>query len=202
MADDDFENGDDFENYDKIVDSFDGDTVPVELGDTETFLTEVIGVISSAPNAPLSSAPKINREQVLGILQDALDSLPVEIREARWMIKERAEFLAKTQREADEMLEAARVQAERMVQRTEVVRASEARARQVIEAANADSRRQKSETEDFLDRRLGSFEILLDRLVKTVAEGRARLTIVAQQPAHEVSLEDDSGNLFNQDDEF
>ena len=193
---------DDFENYDKIVDSFDGDTVPVELGDTESFLTEVIGIISSAPNAPLSSAPKINREQVLGILQDALDSLPVEIREARWMIKERAEFLAKTQREADEMLEAARVQAERMVQRTEVVRASEARARQVIEAANADSRRQKSETEDFLDRRLGSFEILLDRLVKTVAEGRARLTIVAQQPAHEVSLEDDSGNLFNQDEEF
>lgn len=193
---------DDFENYDKIVDSFDGDTVPVELGDTESFLTEVIGVISSAPNAPLSSAPKINREQVLGILQDALDSLPVEIREARWMIKERAEFLAKTQREADEMLEAARVQAERMVQRTEVVRASEARARQVIEAANADSRRQKSETEDFLDRRLGSFEILLDRLVKTVAEGRARLTVVAQQPAHEVSLEDDSGNLFNQDEEF
>ena len=56
--------------------------------------------------------------------------------------------------------------------------------------------------EDFLDRRLGSFEILLDRLVKTVAEGRARLTIVAQQPAHEVSLEDDSGNLFNQDEEF
>ena len=193
---------DDFENYDKIVDSFDGDTVPVELGDTESFLTEVIGVISSAPNAPLSSAPKINREQVLGILQDALDSLPVEIREARWMIKERAEFLAKTQREADEMLEAARVQAERMVQRTEVVRASEARARQVIEAANADSRRQKNETEDFLDRRLGSFEILLDRLVKTVAEGRARLTIVAQQPAHEVSLEDDSGNLFNQDEDF
>ena len=193
---------DDFENYDKIVDSFDGDTVPVELGDTESFLTEVIGVISSAPNAPLSSAPKINREQVLGILQDALDSLPVEIREARWMIKERAEFLAKTQREADEMLEAARVQAERMVQRTEVVRASEARARQVIEAANADSRRQKSETEDFLDRRLGSFEILLDRLVKTVAEGRARLTVVAQQPPHEVYLEDDSGNLFNQDEEF
>ena len=140
---------DDFEDYDKVVDSFDGETVPVELGDSEAFITEAIGAISSAPNAPLSSAPKINREEVLGILQDAIDSLPVEIREARWMIKERADFLAKTQREADEILEAARVQAERMVQRTEVVRASEARARQVIEAANEDSRRLKSETEDF-----------------------------------------------------
>lgn len=117
------------------------------------------------------------------------------------MLKERADFLAKTQREADEILEAARVQAERMVQRTEVVRASEARARQVIEAANEDSRRLKSETEDFLDRRLGSFEILLDRLTKTVAEGRARLSIVAQQPAHEVTLDDTATGLFDQDDE-
>ncbi|NQV97217.1 MAG: hypothetical protein HQ486_05435 [Acidimicrobiaceae bacterium] len=191
---------DDFDEYDKVVDSFDGETVPVELGDSEAFVKQVLEIISSAPNSPLSSAPKINREEVLGVLQDALDSLPVEIREARWMLKERADFLAKTQREADEMLEAARVQAERMVQRTEVVRASEARARQVIEAANDDSRRLKSETEDFLDRRLGSFEILLDRLVKTVAEGRQRLTIVAQQPAHEISLNDDSGDLFNQDD--
>jgi hypothetical protein len=89
-----------------------------------------------------------------------------------------------------------------MVQRTEVVRASEARARQVIEAANEDSRRLKSETEDFLDRRLGSFEILLDRLTKTVAEGRARLSIVAQQPAHEVSLDDAASGLFDQDDEL
>ncbi|MFM8002348.1 MAG: hypothetical protein ACKPAJ_08045, partial [Actinomycetota bacterium] len=130
---------DDYDDYDKVVDSYDGETVPVELGDTEAFLTEAIGLISNAPSAALSSAPKINREQVLGIMQDALDSLPVEIREARWMLKERADFLAKTQREADEIREAARGQAERMGQRTEVVRASEARARQVSEAANEES---------------------------------------------------------------
>ncbi|MFM8776160.1 MAG: hypothetical protein ACKOEH_04615, partial [Actinomycetota bacterium] len=107
MSSDDHDDNDD---YDKFVDSYDGENVPVELGDTETFLTEAIGLISNAPSAALSSAPKINREQVLGIMQDALDSLPVEIREARWMLKERADFLAKTQREADEILEAARVQ--------------------------------------------------------------------------------------------
>ena len=75
------------------------------------------------------------------------------------------------------MLEAARVQAERMVQRTEVVRAAEQRARQVMETAETDSRRLQHETEDFLDQRLGSFEILLDKLQKTVAAGRQRLSI-------------------------
>lgn len=193
---------DNFDDDDGRGNSFGTEVVPVELGDTESFLNEVIGAISSAPNAPLSNAPKINREQILGILQDALDCLPPEITEARWMLKERAEFLAKTQVEADEILEAARVQAERLVQRTAIVRQSEARARKVIEAANQDSRRLKSETEDFLDRRLGSFEILLDKLVKLVGEGRAGLTRVAQQPAHEISLESESVMLFDQDDEL
>jgi len=193
---------DNFDDDDNRGNSFGTEVIPVELGDTESFLNEAIDAISSAPNAPLSSAPKINREQILGILQEALDCLPAEITEARWMLKERADFLAKTQLEADEILEAARVQAERLVQRTAIVRQSEARARKVIEAANQDSRRLKSETDDFLDRRLGSFEILLDRLTKTVAEGRARLSIVAQQPAHEVSLDDTASGLFDQDEEY
>lgn len=181
------------------------ETIPVELGDTESILEQVIDTIASAPNVPLSSTPRIDRDNTVALLQDALTCLPEEIRQARWMLKERAEFMAKTQREADEIIEAARVQAERMVQRTEVVRAAEARARQVMDAADADSRRLKNETEDFLDRRLASFEILLDRLSRTVAQGRERLNVVgigAQEPAAEEPTERDitSATFFNQDD--
>jgi ribosomal 50S subunit-recycling heat shock protein len=118
------------------------------------------------------------------------------------MLAERDQFLAKTQTEADEILEAGRVKVARMVQRTEVVKAAEARARSVKEAANEDSRRLKSETEDYLDQRLGSFQVTLDRLSKTVAEGRVRLTAAAQQPAHQVSLDNESNQLFDQDDDL
>jgi hypothetical protein len=121
--------------------------VQVELGDTESILEDVIHTIASAPNVPLSSTPRIDRDHVVALLQDAQACMPEEIRQARWMLKERAEFMAKTQREADEIVEAARVQAERMVQRTEVVRAAELRARQILEAGEADSRRLKNETD-------------------------------------------------------
>jgi hypothetical protein len=93
------------------------------------------------------------------------------------MLKEKDEFIQRTRREADEVIEAAKVQAERFVQRSEVVRAAETRARQIAEAAEDESRRVKHETEDFLDQRLASFEILLDKLAKTVATGRRRLSI-------------------------
>jgi hypothetical protein len=195
---------DGYEDLDGEIDA----TVPVELGDTESILEEVIHTIASAPNVPLSSTPRIDRDHVVALLQDAQACLPDEIRQARWMLKERQDFMTKTQREADEIVEAARVQAERMVQRTEVVRAAETRARQVLEAADADSRRLKNETEDFLDRRLASFEILLDRLTRTVSQGRERLSIVGAPPEptrvdadHEDSPTTSGPTFFDQDDD-
>ena len=121
----------------------------------------------SAPTGPVGDAETLLR-RVIDIIADA-PTMPLS-------------FVAKTRREADELLEAARVRAERMVQRTEVVRAAEQRARTVMETADADSRRLKHETEDFLDQRLGSFEILLDKLQKTVNAGRQRLSIGDPQP--------------------
>jgi cell division septum initiation protein DivIVA len=149
---------------------------------------------------PLSSSPRIDRDEIIELLEESLNRLPDELRQARWMLKEREEFVAKTRREADELMEAARVRAERMVQRTEVVRAAEQRARHVMETADADSRRLKHETEDFLDQRLGSFEILLDKLAKTVHTGRQRLSIGADAEPEEYIEDDPTKGFFDQDD--
>jgi cell division septum initiation protein DivIVA len=198
---------DDFDDYedDDIIDDSYPQPVPVQprLGDTELLLRRALDLVATAPNVPLSSTPRIDRDEIIEILEDALSRLPEEIRQARWMLKEKQEFLDKTQREAEELLGAARQQAERMVQRTEVVRAAEHRARQVLEAADTDARRLRNETEDFLDQRLGSFEILLDRLTKTVRSGRQRLAIGMQR--HEEQQQEsqpDAGSsdgFFDQD---
>ena len=198
---------------DQYDDDFDGDEFDTDLddsdayvkttngyvGDAEQLLRRAIDVIATAPTMPLSSSPRIDRDEIIELLEEALHRLPEEVRQARWMIKERQDFVTKTKREADEMLEAARVQAERMVQRTEVVRAAEARARQLNDAAENDARRLRHETEDFLDQRLASFEILLDKLNKTVLAGRTRLAIGAQSDAVEADEDDPTKGFFDQD---
>ena len=174
----------------------------VQMGDAEEILLDLSELISKAPNVPLSSTPRIDREEVVALLEDAIACLPQEVREARFLLKEKENFLNRSQREADEIIEAARTQAERMVQRTEVVRASEARARQIIDEAEATARRLKSETEDFLDRRLGSVEILIDRLMKTIKHGRDRLSITGIQQANDQMTNDApdmSGEFFDQE---
>ena len=194
-----------FDDFDDTTDDSYPQPMPVQarLGESEVILRRTIDIVATAPSMPLSSSPRIDRDEIVELLEDALVRLPDEIRQARWMLKERQEFLDKTKREADELLGAARQQAERMVQRTEVVRAAEARARQVIDAAEEETRRLKNETEDFLDQRLGSFEILLDRLSKTVANGRNRLSIGSEPspPESEEPIEQQEvADFFNQDD--
>lgn len=169
------------------------------IHDTDTLLRRAIDIITNARTIPLSSSPVINRDEILEMLEEAVNRLPEELRQARWMLKERQEFLAKTRREGEDILDAARAQAERMVQRTDVVRAAELRARQVVEAAETGSRQMRLETEDFVDQRLASFEIVLDRVARTVAAGREKLNARAKarpQPAPEPDAE---SGFFDQD---
>ncbi len=175
--------------------------------DTEQLLDQLIELISAAKSMPLSSSAIIARDDVLALLEAARDALPEEIRRARYLLREREEFLARTSRDADELLEEARVQAERMVQRTEIVRQAEHRARRLVEEAEAHSRRLRMEAEDFVDHKLGAFEIVLDRTLKTVKAGRDRLAAIPFGPdearadagGDAGSAEDDSDALFDQD---
>lgn len=143
--------------------------------ETEDVLLTLRDVIENARDVPLSASSMISKDEVLHLIDDALESLPEELRAARWLLKEREEFLARTRHEADDIVDQARTRAERMVQRTEVVKAAEQRAYDIVDAAQADARRLRHEVEDFCDQKLASFEIVLERTQKLVGAGRAKL---------------------------
>src|SRR5207244_5967446 len=99
-------------------------TVGKEHGDRpdpETLQRRVHEVVGNARPMPLSASVMVNKDELLELLDEAINRLPEELRQARWLLKERDEYLAKVQREGDDILEAARARAERMVQRTEIV---------------------------------------------------------------------------------
>jgi len=143
--------------------------------DVEHMLRRLHELIASARPMPLSTSVMVNRDEVLDLLDETIERLPDELRAARWLLKQREEYLAKVKREGEDILEQARTRAERMVQRTEVVKASEARARKIIDAATDDAARVKNEVEDFCDQKLASFEIVLERTMKLVGSGRQKL---------------------------
>lgn len=145
---------------------------PVEA---EDLLDRLHDVIAGARSLPLSASVSINRDEVLDLIEEARARLPEELRDARWLRKEREEYLAKMEADGEALLAEARAQAERMVQRTEVVKAAEHRARRIVDGAEAEARRLRLECEDFCDQKLAGFEIVLERTLNMVGQGRAKL---------------------------
>lgn len=154
------------------------------LPETEVVIQRVAGMIASARALPLSSSVKLDsKDEILELLREAAERLPEELRQARWMLKEREEFLAATQRKADELVEAARSEAQRLVQRTEILKEAQAQARRALEQAREEAQKLKLEAEDYADQRLAQFEIVLERTLKTVAAGRQKLAGAPGAPA-------------------
>jgi hypothetical protein len=167
----------DFEDdLDELSDLSDAPTpTPFRGVETEELLLQLRDIVDAARPVPLSASSMISKEEVLGLIDEALAQLPEELRAARWLLKEREEYLARVRHEGDEILDQARARAERMVQRAEVVKAAETRAYQIMDTAEAEARRLHHEVEDFCDQKLASFEIVLERTMKLVASGRQKL---------------------------
>ena len=148
--------------------------------DLETLLLHLREMIDTARTMPMSASVLVNREETLELVDEALASMPEELRHARWLIKEREEYLVQARRDAEDIVEAGRVQAERMVERTEVAREARRVAQQVISQAEADSRRLRHEAEDYIDQKLAAFEVVLERTMATVIKGREQLQAVVE----------------------
>ncbi len=159
--------------------------------DAEAFIRGALDLVQTAKAMPLSASVLVSKDELVELLEAALERMPEELRQARWLLKEREEFLAERGREADRLLEDVRVQAERMVQRTEIVRQANHVAQRILDDANDEARRLRHEAEDYVDQKLAGFEIVLDRTMKTVHAGREKLQ-VSPIPAVEIGDQGDT----------
>lgn len=173
---------------------------PEKVPDSQAMLLQLRDILDNARKLPMSASVSINRDEFGALLQDAIDGLPEEIREARWLLKEREQVIERAQNEAARVLEAARVRAARLVEKEEVTRRASREADQLLEDADRQAAAMRHEAEDYVDRKLAAFEVVLDRTMQQVQKGRERLE-VHTSPAGPTDDEatDEEGAFFDQD---
>ncbi|NNE95135.1 MAG: hypothetical protein HKN24_03825 [Acidimicrobiales bacterium] len=141
----------------------------------EALIDEAISMVAAGRPLPMSSTVKVNRAELLEVLDEIREALPEELRRARWLLKEKEEFLAQARQERQEIIDQGRAQVSRMIERQEITRAAEARARQIVAEARADARTLQRRVEDYCDHKLASFEAVLERTSRTLQQGREKL---------------------------
>jgi hypothetical protein len=72
--------------------------------DVEATLHELEQLVGGAKAVPLSASIMLNRAEIDGLVHDLRATLPDELTQARWVIRERDEILERAQADADRLL--------------------------------------------------------------------------------------------------
>jgi chromosome segregation ATPase len=160
-------------------------------------LQQLETMVREARSMPLSTSAIVPRDEMLEVIEAARGDLPEEIKQARWVVKDREELLDKARRDAEGMVERGRAERDRLVAEQEVVRAAKEEAERVLADAEQRSREMRLESEDYVDAKLAQFEIALEktaaaleRSISQAQRGRERLR--GASPAEEEFGGDDA----------
>lgn len=143
--------------------------------DVESLLSKMEQLLAEARPVPLSSSVMVNRNDFDELIGELRADLPEELRQSRWIIKERDEVLAQAARESEQIIGDAERERDRLVGEQEVVRAARREAERILEEAREAGRTLRLEAEDYVDGKLATFEITLHKTLKAVENGRDRL---------------------------
>jgi len=143
--------------------------------DVLALIDKLDDLIHNARPVPLTDQVRIDREAIYELLDEMRSTIPEEVKQARWIVKERQEMLAEAKRESERIIGEARERAAQEASEQEIVKRAEREAAQIVEEARLREREVRLGAEDYADEVLGTLEVNLGKFMAAVQRGRERL---------------------------
>ena len=134
--------------------------------DLSARLQQLEQLVLEAKSMPLSSSVLVSREELLQMISEMQESIPEEIKQARWIVKDREDLLGKARAEGERIVEQAHEEQRRMALKEEVARRAEAEAQSILEETQDRTDAMRREAEDYVDAKLAQFEIALRKILE------------------------------------
>ena len=131
--------------------------------------------VTTAKKIPLTNTVVVDEQKVYDVIDQIRANFPEEIKQARWIVKERQEMIEEAEKEAKQILEDAKEQAKGLAGESEVVKLAEKQSNEILEDARNKEREIRLSAEDYADEMLANLEVNLGKLLTAVQRGRDRL---------------------------
>ncbi|CAN2205495.1 ATP-synt_Fo_b domain containing protein [Candidatus Nanopelagicaceae bacterium] len=138
-------------------------------------LNTAIAIVEEARGVPLSASCVVHRGEMLEILEGARDVLPSDLSGAEDIITKRDQIIEEGRASAESMIATAREDVARMVEQTSIVQAARDEAQRILDDARDTAEDERREVEAYIDGRLATLEVILNKTMEAVARGRERL---------------------------
>ncbi len=132
-------------------------------------------LVQNAKHVPLSSEVRVDKQKLSDLLNELRATIPEELNDARWIVKERQEMLAAAEREAERILGEAQEHQTQLVVEHDLIGQAELASEDIIDDARAEEREIRLGAEDYADEILSTLELNLSKFIAAVRRGRERL---------------------------
>jgi len=134
-----------------------------------------IKMVEEARSVPLSASCVVHRGEMLEILDQVRVSLPVDFDRAQLILREQDHILEQARQSGDQLIALAREEVARMIEQTEIVAAARKEAERILGEVDQQAKREREEIESYIDSRLATLEVILNKTLEVVNRGRDRL---------------------------
>src|SRR5215467_12724675 len=93
--------------------------------DVLVLIDKLDDLVHNAKPVPLSDTVRVDKEEIYDLLDQMRATIPEEIKQARWIVKERQEMLAEAKREAERIVKEARDKQADLISEQEVTKEAE-----------------------------------------------------------------------------
>src|SRR3954468_16863602 len=138
-------------------------------------LDEITAALEGARAMPMSASCVVNRAEMLALVAELRALLPTEIDAAQTVLQDKDDVLAEGRREAARIIAQAREERLRMLSEEEVYVQAQTEADRLVWEATTKATEMRAEVDDYVDRKLANFEIMLTKTLESVERGRAKL---------------------------
>lgn len=145
------------------------------VGMLQDLIDDMLAYLQEAKSMPLSTNVLVEKDVFTEMLERLRSELPDELRAARWMVREREAFIARTNERAHEIVERAKSESRRLVSESYVLAEAVEEANILVRRAEGEARRLRLEAEDEIERQLEEIEGLMAELLTRTHAAREEL---------------------------
>ncbi len=138
-------------------------------------LEAAIAAVEEARSVPLSASCVINRSELLQLLDKIKVSFPNDLAKAIAIQRDKENILEDAHEQADAIIEQAREEVARLVEQTTIVSSARKEANRILAEANTDGEKNREEIDAYIDSRLATLEVILNKTLDVISKGRDKL---------------------------
>ena len=107
---------------------------------------------------------RINKKEIVKSIDEIIDSVPVEMRTARWIVREQESFINQAKQESKNLVNDAKIESEKLIANSYVLQEAVIEANALIKQAEVETQAYRANIEDTIDQKIEDIQSKIQQM--------------------------------------